>query len=256
MSTQRAGDGNPSWSSDLLGTMARRLSPEKERMVAAAIRDLPASGDDFVERLKQAKLNETEIADVQVMRALGDLTQNNAALVQDLQSLRPDGSDASLRYLASRTPEQWRDLVGKHGVPSSLPVSPQVYAQQLERAVEVKHPTAVFAARVKDDVLQLKDPRFKAAADFLVANPELELTQHNARAYVGNAADLNGVGDQEQLVDTLQRIQRVQKLSATWSEGGVLLNKNLDAALKIVQEGPDAIGDRPRFRFGYKRGVM
>ncbi len=224
---------------DLLGTMPRRLSPEKARMVAAAILDLPASGDEFVKRLREATLDKNEIADVQVTRALGDLTQNHTALIQDLQLLRTDSADASLRYLASRTPLQWQELVDRHGVPSSLPVSPYVYAEELERAVEVKHPTAVFAARVKDDVLQLKDSRFKTAADFLVSNPALELTRHNARAYVRNDAELNDVEDSEQLVNTLQQIQRVQKLSANWTEAGVLLNNNLHSALNIVQRGRD-----------------
>jgi hypothetical protein len=233
-----AAEGQPSSLGDLLGTMPQRLSTEKERIVAKAIHDLPATGDDLAKRLKKAKFDDKEIAAVQVTMALGDLTQNHTLLMKELQTLRTNDEDTSIRYLASRTPLQWLELVDKHGVPGSLSESPQVYAEQLERTVEAKHPTAVFAARVQDNLLELNDSSFKIAANFLVANPELELTRQNVRAYVNNGADLGDVKDkdQEQLVNTLQRIQLVLKLSANWKEAGMLQKNDFNSSLDIVQE--------------------
>jgi hypothetical protein len=223
---------------DLLGTIPQRLSPEKELIVASVIRDYGAANDTLAEQLKQANFDEREIASVQVTQALGDLTLNHTPLVQALQTLRPVEDSASLHFLAAQSPLQWAELVYKYGMSASA-VSQEIYAAQLERTVEAKFPTAVFAARVQDNLIPLYDPAIKTSANFLVANPALELTQHNVRAYVNNGADMGDVADPEELVNTLQRIQRVQKLSATWQEAGVLLNNNLDSGLAIVQQGPD-----------------
>lgn len=243
-----AASKQPASLGDLLRTMPRPFAPEKERIVAAAISDAVVTTDDLANRLKEAKFDDKEIAGVLVTRALGDLTKGHAPLVQELQTLRIDDADASLRYLASQTPLQWLELVDQHGVPSSLPISSEQYAEQLEHAVEAQYPTAVFAARVKDGLLELKDPAYKTAANFLAANPELELTQQNIRAFINKGADLDGVAEREQLVDTLQQVQRVQKLSANYQEAGILLDSNFQSSLDIVQQGPDrflkAIGER------------
>jgi len=233
---------------DLLSTMPRRLSPAKERIVAAAIRDQAETGADFVKRLKKHKLNDKEIAAVQVTRDLGEMTGNHPALVRELQGLRADDADESLRFLASCTPLQWLELAVKHGAPASNSVGPELYAERLERAVEAKYPTAVFASRVKSGRLELNDPVIETAATFLASHPELELKGQNARQFVQSKAKSHTAAQKEQLIKGLQGIQRIQKLTRNWQEAGALLNVGIKSSLDLVQGGRVAlaktVGDR------------
>jgi hypothetical protein len=223
---------------DLLATMPRPLSGTKRQVVAAALHDGAVNGGDLIKRLKQANFDAREIADVQVTKALGDLTDGNTLLVQELQGLRPARDDSSLRFLASRTPLQWMELVDTHGVRGTTPLEPAAYAELLEQRVDDEHPTAVFAARVLDNVLELKDPAFRDAASFLAANPEVELTRGNARAVVARAGRRGDDGKEDQLVDSLERIQRTRKLTRSWREAGTLLDNDMHSSLDIVRNDP------------------
>ncbi|SLM48754.1 protein of unknown function [Nitrospira japonica] len=234
---QPAADGHRASLGDLLATIPGRLSTKKERLAAGALLDTGLTEASFAGRLRDAGFSAGEIASVQVTRALGDLTGGNRTLVQELQALRGTTSDPSLRFLAPVPPARWLELAVKHRSDGPLGTSPEIHAEELERAVEAQHPTAVLAARIQSGHVELHDAALKAAAALLASNPELELQERNARAVVDR---LEGVKDKERLVSNLQKIQRAQRLAGGWREAGLLLDKGLGTARTIVQLGPKA----------------
>jgi|GEM_PF-1020687 len=244
-----AGENQPASLGNLLETMPQRLSPEKERVVAEAVRDR-LTGDDRVKQLTKADFDTGEITAVQVTTSLGELTQNHVGLVQSLQTLRTDETDSSIRFLASVTPVQWLELVEKHGVPSSFRLGAETYAQHLESEIEAKHPTAVFAARVQSGQLQLSDQASKTAANFLGLHPELALNDQNARTFVNNLIEGS---EKETIVDGLQKVQRVQKLAGNWQEAGIILNEGFGSALDIVEQGADSFLETVQDRISVER---
>ena len=230
-------EGHPASVGDLLSTIPRRLPAEKERLVARILVDTSITEKGFARRLEDAGFSAGEVASVHVTRALGDLTGGHTALVQELQTLREEDHDSSLRFLASVTPARWLELADKHRSSSPVRTSPALYAEQLERAIETQHPTAVLAARIQSGHVELRDPALKEAATVLVSNPELELTERNARMLVNR---LEGIEDKERLVSTFQKMQRVQTLTGNWREAGALLDQGFGGALHIIQLSPKA----------------
>ncbi len=167
---------------------------------------------------------------------LGDLTRRHLPLMQHLQESLRDERDASLKSLAKLGRDQWIDKAYAYGVPEDSGLHPDAYARQLERSVEELHPTAIIAARLDDGSLRLVRPGFDKVGTFLQNNPSFDLLQTNIRAFV-DKANLSGIDHKDELVQSLLKLQRVRKLSATWDEAGALLNQGLDSALQVVALG-------------------
>jgi hypothetical protein len=232
---QPAPERAPASLGDLLGTMPTPLGATKQRVVAETLRDAKVSDDELEQRLQKAKFTAREIASVRATRALGELASGHTALVQELQELRPENTDHSLQFLTQVAPVRWLELAYKHEATNPQPRSPEVYAEQLQRAVEVQHPMAVLAARIRSGDLELRDPGLKAAADVLAANPQIELNGRNARTLV--AALGKTIADPEALVGDLQKLTRARNLADNWRETGALLRSRLDDSLKIASYG-------------------
>lgn len=234
-----AGRG-PATLGDILATLPKRLSREKQRVVAGVLTDRAVTPDDLSRRLKERGFSDREVANVKVTLELGDLTMNHAPLVRQLQTLRAGGNDASIQYLSSQSPLDWLQLAYEHGAPTSVAGGPAAYAEHLEREVEASFPTAVFAARARSRQLELNDSALTTAAEFLSSHPDLELRDQNVRGYVESRdEELLGAG-KEALVENLQRVQIAQKLSGSWRETGALLNAGFTSALEMVSHGRDS----------------
>src|SRR5205823_1126376 len=95
---QPAAEGEPASLGDLLATMPTPLAPEKAVIAAEVLRDTGEADDDWRARLKANDFADAEIAAIQVTRALGTLAQGHAPLVRELQRLRGDETDGSLRF--------------------------------------------------------------------------------------------------------------------------------------------------------------
>src|SRR5262249_13692234 len=152
-------------------------------------------------------------------------------LVRELQRLRGDDTDGSLRFLAPLTTAQWLTLVDEHGTPGGDAAQASLVAERLERTVEKAYPTAVFAARARIGLIELRDPSTRAAVEFIDRHSAPELRGANVRRMVSRTLGEAAEADQETLIAGLQKIQRVQNFSDTWAESAALINAGADSSL-------------------------
>ena len=228
--------GAPSSLGDLLRTMPAGLPEQLQRKVA----DLTLQGAVDFEKLPGRLQNEGFSRDQAVLvertLRLGELTLSHAPLVRHLQGRLKSGADGSLKPLASLRRDQWIELAYTFRLPDGRGIPPEAYAEKIERALEVHHPTEVLAARLAEGALAFRDPGLEHLGRFIRDNPAFDIRRTNIRVFSNKAAFAN-VADRDQLVGSLLKLQRVYKLSANWEEAGLLLNQGLESALDIVQAG-------------------
>ena len=199
---------------DLLATIPNGLSSAKERAAAGALQDPSVSDVDLDNQLTKAGFTETEIAAVHVTRALADLTANQPGVMRELQKLRKSDSDRSLKFLAPLTPVQWLEVAYNNQGAGTATPSPEIYAKQMQDAVEALHPTAVAARIASGDWVPPTDG-LKKAGDFLAAHPELELRGTNVLSFMNK---LTPTADTPATVSGLQTLQRMQNLTGNWRD--------------------------------------
>jgi hypothetical protein len=200
---------------DLLATIPNGLSSAKERAAAGALQDPSVSDVDLDNQLTKAGFTETEIAAVHVTRALADLTANQPGVMRELQKLRKSDSDRSLKFLAPLTPVQWLEVAYNNQGAGTATPSPEIYAKQMQDAVEALHPTAVVAARIASGDWVPPTDGLKKAGDFLAAHPELELRGTNVLSFMNK---LTPTADTPATVSGLQTLQRMQNLTGNWRD--------------------------------------
>jgi hypothetical protein len=230
---------------DLLATMPTRLDPEKERAVATVLQR-GASDDAQIERqLIDARLSDSDIAAVQVTRALAGLTAGQPGVMRELQKRRMSDTDRSLRFLAQLTPAEWLELAYENQHEQSAAPSPEVYAEQMQEALEMLHPTAMLSGRIASGDLIPPSEGFIKAADFLEAHPDLELRGTNVVNFVNRVQPGQ---DAAEIVSNLQTLQRVQNLTGSWRDTGTLLDAGVGTVRDVLRMGKagfaDAIADR------------
>jgi hypothetical protein len=228
---------------DILMTIPQALPDGCPEKVANVIGGAKIDYNKFQEQLETSGLTTKQAVSVERVLRLGDLTRGNIPLVQHLQEVWENEQDASLLSLAGLRRDQWIDKAYTYGLPAGSGLSPGEYANQLERAIEELHPTAVLAARVESGDLVISRPGFEKVGAFLTNNPDFDILNTNISSFL-EKANFNGVENKKRLSQSLLKLQRVKKLSATWDEAGALLNNGLDSALQVVEIGEQRLQQR------------
>lgn len=237
---------------DLLATIPNRLPADKERVVAGLLQNTSLSDAELESRLTDANFTGIEIVAVHVTRALADLTGNYPAVMTELQKLRKSDTDSSLKFLATLTPLQWLELSTSSQTENSATPSPVNYAQQMQDRLEALHPTAVLAGRIASADWVMPSDGLQKAGDFLAAHPELELRGVNVLSFVN---PLEPTPDTPVIVSGLQRLQRVQNLTRSWRDTGVLVDLGFGSVREIVRAGKTGFSDAVAERMPAERAA-
>jgi Tc toxin complex TcA C-terminal TcB-binding domain/Neuraminidase-like domain/Putative peptidoglycan binding domain len=251
-------DGAAAGLGDLLATMPRPLSRQRQVSVASVLAEVLPGAPALGARLEAAGLSHAEAVGVQRTLLLGDLTLGHAPLVRALQERVAADDDVSLRALAAVPADRWLDLAYTHGTPGPGSDSPDGgldeagYAASLERRVEALHPTATLAAQLAAGRLVVTRPGFGELGAFLTDNPTLDVVGTPADTIAAEAR-FNHVEDKDQLVEAVRQLQRLKALDASWRESGVLLNAGVGSARELVALGRGRLGDAVAGQLGQDR---
>ena len=191
---------------------------------------------------KDGSFSEPEVATLRFGVLTGRLTRGYVPLIEELASQRTAGQIASARDLARLTGAQWLALLEKQqangepiGVPSFITaqtpeLARETYATMLERFFTRTYPTTAFSARVDADE---KTP-FAAAgatAEFLNANPALDLRYTNIDAYAAKTQLAPEVRA------TLLVAQRLIKINSDYTVMSALMADGIHSAQQIYAMG-------------------
>ncbi len=211
-----------------------------------------------------------EVSLLQSVFSLSQLTGEQVLLTDQLVKSQNIKTTADLPKLAALTSQGWATILkeGKMQPPAGTPGQTsaeqmQNYAAELERSFTAAFPSAAFTARLQSDTGS-KIPNAGAAREFLGSNPDFDLLTTRIGKYFQSGGGTSGVaapktgegllpspqvagatgggvsgsaGADTSLVSQLKRIQRVFKLSPTYSATNVLLRDNVDSAQKIYRMG-------------------
>ena len=236
-----AAAGQPASLGDLLRTMPQALPDDSQAKVADLVAQNGVQYAQLSGQLGSAGLTPAQAIGIERTLRLADLTLNHPPLMQHLQQQTAADPDGSLRSLTALSRAQWLSLASTYGVPTGLNLTPEAYARQLERAVDTLHPTAMLAARINSGDLVLQRPGFENTGVFLNNNADFDILHSNLPAYA-STANFQGVDNQDRLMKSLSKLQRVKRMSTSWDEAGALLNAGLESALDVVGAGPTRFG--------------
>ncbi|MDO6433173.1 neuraminidase-like domain-containing protein [Flavitalea sp. BT771] len=163
-----------------------------------------------------------------------------------MQALQADRQVGSVDALVALTPEDWKALVERTGVPDFIthpdpgssntpPADPAAaYASHLQSIVATAYPSRTVAHMVSKGQLSLKDPLLAPIVQaFLDQNPGFDIGISPVHEYVDELQEL--AKEKYTVVkQELNRLQRVFQVSPTPAAMGVLLDKNLDSAYTIA----------------------
>lgn len=197
---------------DLLGTVRLQLDQNKQQIFANRWVSYEGDSEQFWNTL-QDQFNPNEITDLRLTTELGTLTGNHLSLIRELQKVRP--ADAtSLRYLVEKDLPQ---LVQSVGVPSDIPGTGeeqrQYYVEQLEYHLENQFPTALIAARIKQNQFVVPANIRSQVANFFNQNQDFEFGKQHISAYL-QGANLAGIASEDvpSLKAELMSIERIFNL--------------------------------------------
>lgn len=219
---------------------------------------------------KSPAFKSQEVSLLQSVFSLSQLTGEHVLLTDQLVKSQGIKTTADLPKLAAFTTQGWTKILeeGKIQPPAGTPgqtaaEQTQSYAAELERTFTAAFPSAAFTARLQSDS-ESNIPNAGAVKDFLVSNPDFDLLttrigkyfqSHAARPdaaapQTGKGISRNqkvtvipakgtggnaGAGDP--VANQIRRIQRVFKLTPTYSATNALLGNGLDSAQKIYRMG-------------------
>jgi len=230
-----AAAGQPPSLGDMLGTLEVDLPQGIPEKVANAVGEFGMDYRNVSQHLKDVGLDAAQVNKIERTLFLGELTLRNIPLMRHLHESLGDDHSKSLIPIGR---DQWIDKAYTYGVPINSRLTPEEYAGWLETSVEKMHPTAVLAERIKSGDLVIARPGFakEKLEAFFSSNPDFDILKSNIRHFM-EKANLNGVDDKDELLQSLNNLQRVRKLTASGEEAGMLLNNRMDSALEIVAMG-------------------
>jgi len=235
----------------LLGTILKADAQQQEFVQRYLQRE--GTTEQFWAALREDKKLGKQVDDLQFALQLGTLTQNHVALVQVVQAMKKAGTVATMRDLARLDAADWQDVLqkGRIQAPPNTPGATDAernvtYAAGLARVLELAHPTAAVAGRLKKE-------QFSGAAelaDFLDQNPDFNLAATPVRQYLqtaqptsngkpqraGKAVAAAAVAAPGQVAQ-LQQAQRMAKISTGASETVALIKSGLSSAAAIAGMG-------------------
>ncbi len=121
---------------DILQTAGQPLTDDERYKVADTISRIGVDYGRLQDQLKTAGLAPEKAVVVERTLRLADLTNNNLALMRDLQQATLAEKDASLTLLVNIGRDQWIDKAYAYGVPDEAGPAPEAYAERLQASVE------------------------------------------------------------------------------------------------------------------------
>lgn len=273
-------EGNPAPLAALLETSGLE-APQREHFLQryarhegsteafwTTLRDDPAFAED-----------EELVEQVQFTLQLGAVTAGHVPLVHAMQERRQEGEVSTLRDLSQFTEDDWLEMIDQQqngepiGVPPGIPGADEDeqkrnYARVLARTVEDAFPTAVFAARLRQDGAE--EPRRDDLLRFFEEQADFELLEGSVSRFLEHHPEaLDGMEEPEAVAGDLRSIRRSFHLAPRFERYDAVRSlraEGLDAALHITGTGmgeetfvrryEHRLGGEARTRIVYKNAVQ
>ena len=226
-----------------MGDLVATVLPagEKQRAFLLAYARHQGSVDEFLtEHDLQAYVDGPEQANaLKFTLEIGTLTQNNRALVEQLQHKQPAGAVNSLRDLAAYGAHEWEDLIGA----AADIATPAEEALRLAQTIENKFPTEVIAHRLLRAEESPTEPLRLFFANFLESEISFDLCTTHLHDFVQkHPILLKDVAPEEHksVIEQLKPIQRVRKLTANAAQMDRLRAAGIHSAAQIARMGRNA----------------
>lgn len=224
-----AGEGKPASLGDLLNTIPEDLLNENSRKtIAVLLNTVSHESDDFLEKAKDAGLNEKQALQVRQTLQLGDLTLKHKPMVKALQAVVKKDADITLNNLAEVRVNQWLELAFEHGAPPQTFMTPEQYAEHLEVMVESKLPTAALLAKLQNQAINFEPKAFAEIHTVLVEYPKFDIATADIDQFVIDTKI------KPETASALAKLQHLKRLDTRWDEVEVLVNNGLDSAEEIT----------------------
>ncbi|MEO6720605.1 MAG: neuraminidase-like domain-containing protein [Ferruginibacter sp.] len=207
------------------------ISKEKQQQLIGIHVELDPDAKDFATKIAHIDFTPAEQTKLQQTLRLDKLTQNNPALISGLQTFVAKDQDASLNSLASLQPDEWIDLAYEHGTPAGTFIETEVYAKQMEMAVEERLPTATLVNKINNGFLFQDQPGIAEIAKKLEANTVFDIA----------TGDVKSIGLDQQKTALVQKLQNLKKLGASWDETETFINAGLTDVAKLADYSSDQI---------------
>ncbi|MEO8147526.1 MAG: neuraminidase-like domain-containing protein, partial [Bacteroidia bacterium] len=211
------------------------LDKEKLNKLAVISSTLDPDADDFADKIAPIDFTPAEQTKLHQTLRLGKLTQNNPALIQGLQTFVTNDVDASLKGLAAIQSDEWIDIAYTYENPAGSFMEPEVYAQQMEKEVEQRLPTASFVNRINNKYIFNDQPGITEIAKKLSDNTSFNIAKDDVKDF----AKKNGLNEEH--TTFIQKLQNLKKVGATWDETEVLINNGLTHIAKLAEYTPDQL---------------
>ncbi|MBZ5505156.1 MAG: DUF2934 domain-containing protein [Acidobacteriia bacterium] len=242
--------------STTLGHVLRTV-PNPDRL---KLNDPNGIGYQLIEALLDSSLDatkrETRIHEVagnalsrSIKRALGlnSLTLGHVPLMSALQSTDPDDAGARLEDLVAKETGDWLKLAQMHGVPDEIKGESDaerqnLYAKRLAHTVEMMHPSAYVAYRIREDRIPVQEKLKQPILQFFQANPAFRLKEQSVFAWF-DSKDVKTDGIATKLIEPtkkeLLRVERIANLSVSLENMTPLSTKGFHSAHHVVQLSRD-----------------
>lgn len=188
------------------------------------------------------------IDQLQAVFSLSKFTGNNLPLMEELIQSGSIKSKDDLKNLAAYDSSDWETLLKNKksktaaarskATTKNLAEDTKQKAVHLEAAFTNAFPTAAFAARLSKDAHN-KLPHRDKITKFLQENEHFDLLNHQVNVFLRDNKKALPEQEAQEVAGHLQRIQRIFKLSPTYSATNTLLNGNIHSAHQIYKMGKD-----------------
>lgn len=232
-----------------LGTLldiAGIQSTLKERIASDYLKREGSVEEYWTQLRKQSDIGDKVVDSMQYVIRLATVTLNHEPLVRELIRMR-DRSElgSELRDLARFNRQDWQILINRDtgdgkrvGAPIFLgreeKQRSQLYAQFIERMVEVIFPTTALRYRLAE----LDSERFASTINFLQRNPDFDFTSMRLHEYLLEKPNAIA-GDIAQTTEQLKAVQRMMNIAPAFNKIAAvrLIANNIQSALTIRRMG-------------------
>jgi len=186
------------------------------------------------EQLPAAGFKTTEIESLQLTNQFYLLAGGYMPLVDQLKQ-----KNVSPEKLVELTPEEWRDIVKKTGVPTQMPgkndeEKQQLFLEGIQTQLNAAFPTAKIASMVRRNEFKMADGDVKTHLEaFLATNKQFDFSSSRVADFEGAIREI-AKGKREDVKSSLLTLQRVYQVSPSPEVMTKLLDKNLTSAYQIA----------------------
>ena len=191
----------------------------------------------------EKELGDSLTKQLQFMGQLYNLSLNNQPLVAALTKAEAQASLATMLDLATRgyyDPAKWLPLIGA-SIPPGIPGTGTQeqstnYAQFLAAQVRISYPTAVLAHQIDNGIVPIADTPAVATAisKFLTAQQgQFEIGVEPVEAFLANNPNI--ARPATEVINHINRFQRVYQITQDDNSLSVLLSHNLDSAYAVTR---------------------